>query len=157
MRTNGIMLSPDERTLYVTNGGSILAFDVQPDGKVTNRRDFAKLEGGNGDGMAIDAAGRLFVTSAPGVQVFSPDGKYLGTIPAPRSVISVAFSGPDKKTLYVVGSGVSKTNAASSRGPKIQYCVRCSKLHLTSRGPCSPARALGFCISFSRYCGHPAG
>ena len=105
MRTNGIMLSPDERTLYVTNGGSIIAFDIQPDGKVTNRRDFAKLEGGNGDGMAIDAAGRLYVTSAPGVQVFSPDGKYLGTIPAPRSVISVAFSGPDKKTLYVVGGG----------------------------------------------------
>ncbi len=105
MRTNGIMLSPDERTLYVTNGGVILAFDIQPDGKVTNRRDFAKLEGGNGDGMAIDAAGRLYVTSAPGVQVFSPDGKHFGTIPAPRSVISVAFSGPEKKTLYVVGGG----------------------------------------------------
>jgi gluconolactonase len=105
MRTNGIMLSPDEKTLYVTNGGSILAFDIQPDGTVTNRRDFAKLEGGNGDGMAIDAAGRLYVTSAPGVQVFSPEGKYLGTIPTPRSVISVAFSGSDKKTLYVVGGG----------------------------------------------------
>jgi gluconolactonase len=105
MRTNGIMLSPDEKTLYVTNGGVILAFDIQTDGNVTNRRDFAKLEGGNGDGMAIDAAGRLYVTSAPGVQVFSPDGKYLGTIPAPRNVISVAFSGPDKKTLYVVGGG----------------------------------------------------
>ena len=45
------------------------------------------------------------MTSAPGVQVFSPDGKYLGTIPAPRNVISVAFSGPDKRTLYVVGGG----------------------------------------------------
>jgi gluconolactonase len=105
MRTNGIMLSPDERTLYVTNGGTIIVFDIQPDGNVTNRRDFAKLEGGNGDGMAIDAAGRLYVTSAPGVQVFSPDGRHLGTIPAPRNVISVAFSGPDKKTLYVVGGG----------------------------------------------------
>src|SRR5688500_11549847 len=64
IRANGIMLSPDERELYVTNGGSILAFDVQADGGVTNRRDFATLEaGGNGDGMAIDAAGRLYVTS----------------------------------------------------------------------------------------------
>jgi gluconolactonase len=71
IRANGIMLSPDERVLYVTNGGSILAFDVQADGGVTNRRDFATLEaGGNGDGMAIDAAGRLYVTSQPGVQVF---------------------------------------------------------------------------------------
>ena len=55
--------------------------------------------------MAVDAAGRLYVTSAPGVQVLSPEGRYLGIIPTPRSVISVAFSGPDKKTLYVVGSG----------------------------------------------------
>jgi gluconolactonase len=106
LRTNGIMLSPDERTLYVTNGPVIVAFDVEPDGKVRNQRDFAKLEaGGSGDGLAVDAAGRLYVTSNPGVQVFSLEGRYLGLIPTPRSVISVAFSGPDKKTLYVVGSG----------------------------------------------------
>jgi gluconolactonase len=106
IRANGIMLSPDERVLYVTNGGSILAFDVQADGGVTNRRDFAKMEaGGNGDGMAIDAAGRLYVTSQPGVQVFDRDGKYLGLIPTPRNAISVAFAGRDKKTLYIVGSG----------------------------------------------------
>ena len=105
IRSNGIMLSPDERTLYVTNGGTVLAFDIQSDGKVGHRRDFAKLESGNGDGMAIDAGGRLYVTSAPGVQVFSPDGKYLGTIPTPRNSISVAFAGRDKKTLYIVGSG----------------------------------------------------
>lgn len=106
IRSNGIMLSPDEKTLYVTNGTVILAFDVLADGAVTNRRDFGTLEGGgNGDGMAVDAAGRLYVTSGPGVQVFSPEGKYLGLIPTPRGVISVAFSGPGKKTLYVVGSG----------------------------------------------------
>ena len=106
IRANGIMLSPDERVLYVTNGGSILAFDVQAEGGVTNRRDFATLEaGGNGDGMAIDAAGRLYVTSQPGVQVFDRLGKYLGLIPTPRNAISVAFAGRDKKTLYIVGSG----------------------------------------------------
>ena len=106
IRANGIMLSPDERVLYVTNGGSILAFDVQAEGGVTNRRNFATLEaGGNGDGMAIDAAGRLYVTSQPGVQVFDRLGKYLGLIPTPRNAISVAFAGRDKKTLYIVGSG----------------------------------------------------
>jgi len=106
LRTNGIMLSPDEKTLYITNGMVVVALDVKPDGSVTNRRDFAKLEaGGAGDGMTIDAAGRLYVTSAPGVQVFNAQGKYLGVIPTPRPVISVAFSGPDKKALYVVGGG----------------------------------------------------
>ena len=106
IRANGIMLSPDEKTVYVTNGGGILAFDIPPDGTPTNRREFGTLEaGGSGDGLAIDDAGRLYVTSAPGVQVLGPDGKYLGIIPTPRAVISAAFAGPNKKTLYVVGSG----------------------------------------------------
>jgi gluconolactonase len=106
LRANGIMLSPDETILYVTNGAGIAAFDVQPDGTVRNQRNFATLEaGGSGDGMAVDSVGRLYVTSAPGVQIFNPQGKYLGLIPTPRSAISVAFSGPDKKTLYVVCTG----------------------------------------------------
>jgi gluconolactonase len=106
IRANGIMLSPDEKTLYVTNGMVILAFDLLPDGTVTNRREFGTLEGGGGgDGMAVDAVGRLYVTSNPGVQVLSPEGKYLGIIPTPRAAISVAFAGSEKKTLYIVGTG----------------------------------------------------
>ena len=109
LRTNGIMLSPDEKTLYITNGPAVAAFDVQPDGSVRNQREFGKLEGGGtGDGMAIDAAGRLYIsTPGPnlGIQVLSPDGKYLGLIPTPRSAISAAFSGPGKKTLYVACLG----------------------------------------------------
>jgi len=109
IRTNGITLSPDEKTLFVTNGGEIVAFDVQPDGSVRNQRVFGTLEagttGGAGDGMTIDSAGRIYVTTGPGVQVLSPEGKYLGLIPTPRGVISIAFSGPGRKTLYVVGGG----------------------------------------------------
>jgi gluconolactonase len=106
IRANGIMLSRDEKTLYVTNGPTLLAFDVARDGTTANRREFARLEaGGNGDGMAIDADGRLYVTSPPGVQVFAPDGKYVGLIPTPRNAISVAFAGPEKATLFIVGSG----------------------------------------------------
>jgi gluconolactonase len=106
-----VILSPDEKTLYVTNGMTLAAFDVGKDGLVTHQREFAKLEaGGNGDGSTIDAAGRVYTTSAPGVQVFSPQGKYLGLIPTPRPVISVAFSGPNKKMLYVVGAGARDAN-----------------------------------------------
>jgi gluconolactonase len=103
---NGIILSRDEKTLYVTNGPTLAAFDVQPDGSLTNQREFAKLEGGgNGDGSTIDAEGRIYVTTNPGVQVISPEGRYLGLIPTPRGVISVAFGGPDKKTLFVLARG----------------------------------------------------
>ncbi|HEY1240153.1 MAG TPA: SMP-30/gluconolactonase/LRE family protein [Bryobacteraceae bacterium] len=104
LTTNGIVLSADEKHLWVTNGPAVAEFDVQKDGSLTNQREFAKLEGGGfgGDGSTFDAAGRLYVTSNPGVQVFSPDGKNLGVIPTPRGTISVAFSGPDRKTLYAV-------------------------------------------------------
>jgi len=108
IRANGIVLSRDERVLYVTNGTTILAFDIQPDGNTSRRRDFATLAaGGAGDGMAIDAEGRVYVTSNPGVQVFASDGTYLGLIPTPRAAISVAFSGEGKRTLYIVGSGAN--------------------------------------------------
>jgi gluconolactonase len=103
---NGIILSADEKRLYVTNGPALAAFDVQPDGSLTNQRELARLEGGgNGDGSTIDAAGRIYVTTNPGVQVVAPDGTYLGIIPTPRPVISVAFGGPGKRTLFVLARG----------------------------------------------------
>jgi gluconolactonase len=113
IRSNGINLSPDEKTLYVTNGPVIMAYDVQPDGSVKNQREWGKFEGGgNGDGMAIDATGRVFDTDTAhsAIQVFSPEGKYLGMIPTPRTAISVAFSGPGKKTLYAAMLGAEDAN-----------------------------------------------
>ena len=68
--------------------------------------------------MAIDETGRLYVTSQPGVQVLSPDGSYLGLIPTPRAAISVAFSGPEKKTLYIVGSGALGPDGQEFRTPE---------------------------------------
>jgi gluconolactonase len=102
IRSNGIMLSPDGRTLYVTNQKVVLAFDVKADGSTANRRDFGTLNGDDGgDGMAVDATGRLYVTGNLGVHVLSPEGKHLGMIPTPRRPITLTFAGPDKKTLYV--------------------------------------------------------
>jgi gluconolactonase len=99
--TNGIVLSEDEKHLYVTNGPTVAEFDVQKDGSLTNQHEFAKLMGG-GDGSTFDSTGRLYVTSNGGVNVIGTDGKNLGLIPTPRDVISVTFSGPDRKTLYAV-------------------------------------------------------
>jgi gluconolactonase len=106
IRSNGIMLSPDGRTLYVTNNTTVLAFDVRADGTTSNRRDFGTLDGDDGgDGMAIDSEGRLYVTGNRGVHVLSTRGEHLGLIPTPRRPISVAFSGPDKNLLYAPMSG----------------------------------------------------
>lgn len=116
-RPNGIVLSPDEKTLYVndTNGESIVAFDVAADGKTSNRRNFAKyatvnktpagLPNSGADGLAVDAEGRLYCAAIGGVQVFSPRGEHLGTIPVSLQPQNIAFAGADKKTLYIVGRG----------------------------------------------------
>jgi gluconolactonase len=106
LRSNGIMLSPDRTVLYVTNDTEVLAFDVAPEGTTSNRRVFAVLDGDSGgDGMAVDAAGRLYVTANAGVHVIAANGAYLGLIPTPRRPITLAFSGPRKRTLYAPSMG----------------------------------------------------
>ena len=114
-RPNGIQLSPDEKTLYVNDirGEYMVAYDVQSDGSLTNKRNFAKYvgvetrpEGGfaaGADGMAVDGAGNVYTTSNAGVDVFDSQGMHLGTIHTPRHPQNLAFAGPDKKTLYLVG------------------------------------------------------
>ena len=126
---NGVQLSPDERIIYAhdKDGEYLLAFDVRPDGTLTNRRNFAKYqsvrvpghkdpllaEDNGADGIAIDSEGRVYAATNLGVEVFSPQGKFLGSIPVIwggenfnlRKPANLCFSGPDKKTLYVVGAG----------------------------------------------------
>ena len=119
LTTNGIILSANEKTLYVTNGPAIAAFDVQQDGSLTNQREFAKLTSGGGDGSTIDSKGRLYVTTNGGIEVLGPDGKSLGVIGTPRGAISCAFGGKGKKTtLYALlrggtdASGADQANVA---------------------------------------------
>ena len=131
LHTNGIILSMDEKTLYVTNGPAMVAFDVQPDGSLTNQREFAKLEGGGfgGDGTTIDTAGRLYVTTSSGVQVLDPGGKLLGVIPTPRGVISVAFSGPGKKSLYILARG-----AKDDQGNEVANAAQVYSIPMVAQG-----------------------
>jgi len=130
-RPSGVLLSPEERVLYISNtlGDSVLAFDVQSDGTLTNRRSFAALGGvvrtptgvrSGADGLAVDSAGRLYVATAAGIQIFGEQGSRLGTIPigiadGPQNL---AFAGPDRKTLYVVGRNAAWKIAMQSQGPK---------------------------------------
>ena len=103
--TNGLVLSPDGKTLYVTNRNTILAFDVGAGGATSNRRDFATLPGNpqgfGADGLATDNEGRLYATGPAGIYVFDRAGQSLGVIPTPRVPITLAFAGTDRRTLYV--------------------------------------------------------
>jgi len=66
----------------------------------------ASLAGDDGgDGMAVDAEGRLYVTGNAGVHVIAADGEYLDLMPTRRRPITLAFSGEDKRWLYVPQMG----------------------------------------------------
>ena len=114
---NGIILSPDEKTLYVTNGAVVIAFDVRADGALTNQREFGKLRGGQaGDGSAVDEQGRVYVATGASVDVFDRTGAFLGSIRGPQGLHGTAFGGPDKKTLFgIVFYGDWGTPSARNR------------------------------------------
>jgi len=130
LRTNGIILSPDEKRLFVTNVNTVVVFDVQPDGSLTNQRDFAKLQSGTaGDGSTTDADGRIYVTTNPGVQVIGADGTWLGLIPTPRDVISVSFGGVDRKTLFILARG-----AVGSDGTQVANAAQVYSIQMIAQG-----------------------
>jgi len=127
-RPNGLSLSIDEKTLYVddTEGEFLYAFDVQPDGTVKNKRQFVKLlepvEGSLGprsraDGMCVDSEGRIYVTTGAGLQVISPGGEHLGIVRTPTLIRNIAFSGPDRRTLYMTAVEALYRVQMLSRGP----------------------------------------
>ncbi len=122
IRPNGIQLNRDESTLYISdsNGDHVIAWDIQPNGLVQNRRDFGTLQGrsrrDNGlggvktfaDGMAVDNEDRLYVATGAGIEVLNSQAEHLGIIPVacpPRDCQNVAFGGPSKQTLYIAGAG----------------------------------------------------
>jgi gluconolactonase len=105
---NGVILSPDEKTLYIIPSmqAEMLAYSVEAPGKLGPQRTFCKLkqaEGkttGGGDGLTIDVKGNVYITSALGVQVFNPQGNLLGIVQFPEQPANCTFGGKDNKTLY---------------------------------------------------------
>jgi gluconolactonase len=106
---NGIVLSPDQSTLYVipTCQRKIMAYPVLAPGclgpgqVVTRPTVSLCLLYPGGDGAAVDVLGNLYVTRNRGVEVYSPAGQYLGLLRVPERPANVTFGGPDGRTLYV--------------------------------------------------------
>ena len=123
---NGVILSPDGKTLYVNNtyddeewwnvdsdkDNYVWAYDVNDDGTLTNGRAFAKLfltedvldrkgKTTSADGMAIDQQGNIYVATMAGLQIFDSKGEFVGIINFPTFPVSVCFGDKDMKTLYI--------------------------------------------------------
>jgi gluconolactonase len=100
---NGITLSPDEKLLYVEQdtGGGLSVYDLDANGiPVGASRPFGPVT----DGIAVDCAGDLYLSSAAGI--FNPAGMSLGMIPGTGGT-HPTFGGSDGMTLIVVGDGAN--------------------------------------------------
>ena len=121
-RPNGLVLSPDERTLYVANSGGAVtgwyAYDLGPSG-LSNKRVFHDITGvqgeGGADGMKVDLAGNVYATGPGGVWVIAPDGTHLGTIRPPEALTNVGW-GEDGRTMYITGRTALYRIRLSARG-----------------------------------------
>jgi gluconolactonase len=123
---NGILLSPDERTLYVSNShpkqAIWRAYDLDAEGKATGSRVFSDVTSMAGasmpglpDGMAIDVDGNLFATGPGGVLIFAPDGALLGRIETGTAIANCAF-GEDGSTLFLASHHMLARVRTRTRG-----------------------------------------
>jgi gluconolactonase len=139
-KPNGIVLSPDQSTLYVTDSGAnqragsfhrdrphhVEAFDIVGGDTLVNRRVFAVISPGIPDGLKVDADGRVYVSCATGVQVYSPDARLLGEIRLPDAV-NFTFGGPDGNLLLITADTAVWIAELAITGPSFDQLSELSK------------------------------
>lgn len=96
---NGVVGTPDGKTLYVADIGSgkTFSYSIRPDGSIADKKLFANL---GSDGMTIDSDGNVYTTSGGAVQISNKAGKLIETIPTGGSS-NVCFGGVDGNTLFI--------------------------------------------------------
>lgn len=104
--TNGIEVSPDEKVLYVNESvqRNVWAYDLSPEGDISNKRLLIQFPDFNMDGMRCDSEGNLYITrhGKGTVAKLSPAGEVLLEVPLTGKLCSnIAFGGPDGRTCYV--------------------------------------------------------
>jgi gluconolactonase len=104
--TNGICLSPDEKTLYVNESiqRRIWAFDVDEQGNLSGQRTFASFNDYGMDGMKTDSKGNLYIAryGKGTIAIFNPEGKQIQEVALKgKDVSNITFGGKDNKTCYV--------------------------------------------------------
>jgi gluconolactonase len=104
---NGLVFTPDERRLYVSDSGAnhIRVFDVADDRTLTGDRVFATPPAGNVDNIRLDTDGRLWAgVMTDGVHCYDPDGTLLGKIEVPEVVANICFGGPKRNRMFIAAT-----------------------------------------------------
>ena len=103
VKPNGIIGTADGKTLFVADidAGKTYAYDVQPDGTLTNKRLRCDL---GSDGMTLDTDGNLYLTG-DGVAVIDRSGRQIEHISVPEPwTANVSFGGNDRRSLFITAS-----------------------------------------------------
>ena len=105
-RPNGITVSPNGRTLYVSDSDrrAIVAFDLDGKGAASNQRTIVEMIPGVPGGVRTDVNGNVYV-AAKSILVYAPSAKgaarLLGTVNVGETPSNLAFGDPDLETLYI--------------------------------------------------------
>jgi gluconolactonase len=102
-KPNGIVGTPDGKTLYVSDlgDGKTYAYSIGAGGRLEDRRLFC-MQGS--DGMTLDERGNVYLTG-DGVTVYDPAGRKIAHIPVPEKwTANLCFGGKDRKTLFITAS-----------------------------------------------------
>jgi sugar lactone lactonase YvrE len=105
---NGMAITPDDRTLIVADsyGGRLIAFAIQPDGSLSDRRVWADLGDGTPDGICLDAEGAAWYADVPNRRCMRvrEGGEVLDTVEADRGCFACMLGGPDGRTLFIAAA-----------------------------------------------------
>jgi sugar lactone lactonase YvrE len=126
---NGMVITRDGRTLIVaeTLALRLAAFDVAPDGSLSNQRVWAAVGMRAPDGICLDAAGNVWIANAiaPECVLFAPGGKVLAVVETDQPCFACALGGADGHTLYALTAPSSVAAVASSAR---QGCVLAARV-----------------------------
>jgi sugar lactone lactonase YvrE len=120
---NGMAVMPDNSTLIVAEsyGGVLTAYDIAPDGGLSNRRVWADLQGAAPDGICIDAEGAVWFAEVPGRRCVRvrEGGEVLQTITSELGCFACMLGGPDGATLFVTAAAWPDAMTPGSRTGQI--------------------------------------
>jgi sugar lactone lactonase YvrE len=121
---NGTVITPDGRTLVVGEsfGACLTAFDVAPDGSLSGRREWARLEGAVPDGICLDAEGAIWVASpvSRGVLRVREGGEVSDRIDVEHQAFACMLGGPERRTLFLCTAADSDPAKTGDRTGRIE-------------------------------------
>jgi sugar lactone lactonase YvrE len=102
---NGSVITPDGATLIVGESfaARLTAFDVAPDGTLSNRREWARLDGAVPDGICLDAEGAIWVASPVSAEALRvcEGGAVTHRVPVETQAFACMLGGPERRHLFV--------------------------------------------------------